>query len=88
MTDGTNPVIEPCPFCGEQLENHLGSEFRAQWFHPLDGDCVLMGQGIENVAAWNTRAIPSANPVIVESASTLTAQQIKECRWYARWGHL
>jgi Lar family restriction alleviation protein len=64
MTDGTNPVIEPCPFCGSaaavgEAEDHLGTI----WPTVSCGTCPAEVTGhteAKAIAAWNALAAPPA----------------------------
>jgi Lar family restriction alleviation protein len=88
MTDGTNPVIEPCPFCGSaaavgEAEDHLGTI----WPTVSCGTCPAEVTGhteAKAIAAWNALAAPPANPVIVERVGLAVAAMIdvlnNECR--------
>lgn len=74
MTDGTNPVIDlkPCPFCGDDEELRVEADKACAcpcywWVVCGACSCRVAAESREGaIAAWNTRAAPPANPVIVE----------------------
>lgn len=78
MTDGTNPVIEACPFCGGEavLADPHGafSRLAAVYCEACEIKGPLMANADKAIAAWNTRAAPPANPVIVERVARALCQ--------------